>query len=109
MGVLNDGLRFLLELSALAALAYWGFTAAGGVSRWVLAFAAPLVMAVAWGAFIAPRAALRVEDPVRIVAEVLIFGVAVAALAAAGRPRLAIAFAVMVAVHLALTFPLGQR
>jgi Protein of unknown function (DUF2568) len=25
MGYANDGLRFLLEVSALAALAYWGF------------------------------------------------------------------------------------
>ena len=48
----NDGLRFLLELSALAAVAYWGWSEHGSVWRWVLVVAAPLafgtVLVVAW-------------------------------------------------------------
>ena len=37
----NDGLRFVLELCALAAVAYWGWSAHGGIWRWVLVVAAP--------------------------------------------------------------------
>jgi hypothetical protein len=39
----------------------------------------------------------------------LLFGAAAAALVAAGRAVLGIAFGLLVLVHLALTFPLGQR
>jgi putative copper export protein len=55
------------------------------------------------------RASHRVEDPLRLMLEVVIFGSAVAALAASGHATLAIVAAVAVAIHLALTFPLDQR
>jgi hypothetical protein len=109
MGGANDGLRFLLELSGLAALAFWGFRVADGVLQWVLGLGAPLAFAVVWALFMAPRAASRTEDPVRLVLEVLLFGAACVALATADRPRLAVVLAAAVAVHLALTFALGQR
>jgi Protein of unknown function (DUF2568) len=105
----NDGLRFLLELAALASLAYWGFETADGVLGWVLGLGAPLLMAVVWGTFMSPKASHRVDDPVRILAEIAIFGAAVAALAVAGQIVLAVVFGVLVAGHLALTFPLDQR
>lgn len=109
MGPANDGLRFLLELSGLAALALWGFRVADGALQWVLGLGAPLVMAIAWGLFMSPKAPVRLEDPLRLLAELAIFGGACAALATAGRPQLAVIFAVAVAVHLTLTFPLDQR
>jgi anti-sigma-K factor RskA len=105
----NDGLRFLLELSALAAVAYWGWSEHGGVWRWVLVVAAPLAIAVVWGSTIAPKAKHRVHDPWRLVVELLVFGSAVAALADADQSLLAIALGSAVAFHLALTFVLGQR
>ena len=58
----NDGLRFLLELSALAAVAYWGWSEHGSVWRWVLVVAAPLAIAVVWGNTIAPKAKRRVRE-----------------------------------------------
>jgi hypothetical protein len=105
----NDALRFVLELCALAALAYWGFRTASGAWQWVLGIGAPLAMAVVWGRFMSPKAAQRLDDPARLVAEVVIFGAAAAALADAGQRALANAFAVAVGVHLTLTFPLAQR
>ena len=105
----NDGLRFLLELSALAAVAYWGWSEHGGVWRWVLVVAAPLAIAVVWGNTIAPKAKRRVHDPWRLVVELLVFGSAVAALLDADQPVLAIVLGSAVALHLALTFALGQR
>jgi Protein of unknown function (DUF2568) len=107
---LNDVLRFALELCALAALAVWGFETTDGAAQWLLGLGAPLVFAVVWGVYMSPKAVRPiVGDPSRVLAELLLFGLAVAALAAAGHGALAVAFGVLVAVHLAATFPLGQR
>ena len=105
----NDGLRFLLELCALAALAYWGFRVSSGATQWVLGVGAPLAMAAMWGRFMSPKATHRLDDPARLMAEVAIFGMAAVALVDADAPTLAIALAAAVAVHLVLTFPLDQR
>jgi anti-sigma-K factor RskA len=105
----NATLRFLLELSALAAVAYWGWSEHSGVWRWVLVVAAPLAVAILWGYTVAPKAKRRVGDPWRLVVELLVFGGAFAALLDADQPLLAIIFGLAIALHLALTFPLGQR
>ena len=109
MRAANDGLRFSLELSALAAVAYWGWSEHGGVWRWVLVVAAPLAVAALWGKTIAPKAKRRVRDPWRLVVELVVFGGAVAALLDADQPVLASVLGSAVAVHLALTLVLGQR
>jgi Protein of unknown function (DUF2568) len=109
MGYANDGLRFLLELGALAALAYWGFEEFGGVLQWVIGLGAPLVAAAVWGRFMAPRALRPTVDPMRLLIEIAVFGAGVAALFAAGATAIAVVIGVLAAVHLALTFALGQR
>jgi hypothetical protein len=48
--------RFLCELSMLAALAFWGFQVGDGVGAWMLGIGAPLLAAAVWGAFVAPKA-----------------------------------------------------
>ncbi len=86
-------LRFLLELCALAALSYWGFTSGQSVLVKIgLGLGAPLLAALVWGTFVAPRATVRVPKPVRLLIELLVFGLAVAGLAAANHPALAWAF-----------------
>jgi hypothetical protein len=96
MEAVASGVRFLLELCALAALAYWGWQTGDGRAQQVaLAAGAPLVAAVVWGTFVAPNAPLHIDEPWRLVPEVAVFGAAVAALASAGRPFLAVAFAVI--------------
>jgi hypothetical protein len=109
MGYANDGLRFLLELAALASLAYWGFAEHDGVVRWLLGLGAPLAAAVLWGRFVAPKASHPTVDPLRLALEVLVFGSGVAALFAARESTLGAVFGALVVVHLALTFALGQR
>jgi uncharacterized protein DUF2568 len=109
MGAANDGLRLLLELGALAALCYWGFTTHTGARRWLLGLGAPLAAAVAWGLLVAPGAAAHLDDPWRLLAELAVFGAAVGALVGAGGPGLARLFALAVAINLVLTFVLGQR
>src|SRR5918997_3472095 len=91
----NLALRFLLELCALAALGYWGFKK--GTSLIVkigLGLGAPLLAAVLWGTFVAPRAPIPPPGLLRLILELVVFGSA-AALYAAGRPTLAWALALV--------------
>jgi Protein of unknown function (DUF2568) len=88
-------LRFLLELGLLAALAFWGFTVGDGVTSIVLGIGAPLLAAVIWSLFVAPKARYPVGLPVRVLIELVLFGAAAGALAAAGQPALGLAFAVL--------------
>jgi Protein of unknown function (DUF2568) len=105
----NLGLKFLLELCMLAALAYWGAQAAGSTAGDVLlAVAAPLAAAVVWGAFAAPRAPRRLQRGPRLALELGVFAVAAVALAAAGATVLAVVFAGAVVVNAALLAALGD-
>jgi hypothetical protein len=109
MGWANHGLRFLLEIALLASLAYWGFSEQSGTLQWVLGLGAPLLVAVVWGRFVAPKASHPTTDPLRLLLEVALFAAGVAALFAADRSVLAIVFAALVLFHLTLTFVLEQR
>jgi hypothetical protein len=56
----NEALAFLLELAMLAGLAWWGASLhASLLTRVLLAVAAPLMVAVVWGLFAAPRSRFR--------------------------------------------------
>jgi hypothetical protein len=98
----NLALKFLLELAAIAALAYWGATAADGVLAVVLAVGAPALFIVLWGRFAAPRAAHRLPSRSRIPFELGLFALAALALVLARSPLLAGAFAVLIVVNAAL-------
>lgn len=87
MQALNYTIRFLLELCALAALGYWGFTIGQNLAlKILLGLGAPLLAAVAWGAFVAPKARWPAREPWRLLVEVVVFGAASAALWASGHP-----------------------
>lgn len=99
----NLGLRFLLELCLLAALCFWGLHSGPNLpARIGLGVGAPLLAALVWGSFIAPRATRPVRLPVRLLLEVLLFGLAAAGLTLAGRPRLALALALIYLINAAL-------
>jgi hypothetical protein len=100
MRVFNLGLRFGLELCALAALAYGGWHAPGPTwLRIVLAVALPLLAAVGWGRWVAPKASHPLPDPQRLVPEWVVFGGAAVALALTGHPILAVALAALAALN----------
>lgn len=80
-----------------------------GASRWLFGLGAPLLVATAWAFFVTPEGSLAVADPWRLLLELVIFGAGIAALTAIGRGRLALAFAILVVVHLALTVVPDQR
>ncbi|HEY2288057.1 MAG TPA: YrdB family protein [Streptosporangiaceae bacterium] len=99
----SEGLAFLLELLALGGLAWWGADAGGGVAAKILLGAgAPVLAAVAWGLFAAPRARFQVPLAAVLVVKVLVFGAATAGVYAIGRHGLAIAFGAVVLVSTAL-------
>jgi len=106
----NLALRFLLELGALASLAYWGWQTRGSVAvRILLTVVTPLVAALIWGRFVGPKASHRLEDPVRAAVEIGFFGGAAVALLAAGATTIGVVFAIAAAVSLVLMFLFGQR
>jgi hypothetical protein len=75
VGQLNLALKFLLELGALAAFAVWGAS-----TSVLLAIALPVIAAVAWGLFAAPKARRRLSLPLRAPFELGVFALAAAAL-----------------------------
>jgi hypothetical protein len=100
----NLAVRFLLELCALAALGYWGFKSGNGLLlKLGLGLGAPLLAAVAWGLFVAPKAAVQLPGPARLLVELVIFGLALAALYAAGQPGLTWIFGIVYLINKLLT------
>jgi hypothetical protein len=92
------GLRFLCEMAALAAVAYWGQQAADGVAGVALAAVAVAVVAVVWGVFLAPRRRLEVGLPARIAIELAVWAAAASALWSAGQLTLAVVLFVVAVV-----------
>jgi hypothetical protein len=91
-------LRFICEMAALAAVAYWGQQAADGAAGVALAAIAVAVVAVVWGTFLAPRRRLAVGLPARLVIELVVWTAAAAALWTAGHPALAVVLFLVAAV-----------
>ncbi|WP_457030651.1 YrdB family protein [Kitasatospora sp. P5_F3] len=101
--VVNEGLAFVLELAALAVLAWWGWQFPDPtVLRLLLAVAAPAAAAVLWGLFAAPKARIPVPLPGVLAVKALVFGAAVAALYGVGRPGWAVVFAGVAVVNTTL-------
>jgi Protein of unknown function (DUF2568) len=82
---LNLGFRFLLEVLAVSALAFWGW-AWGGWIRWPLAAGCALAAMALWATFRTPddhssgKGLIATPGPVRLVLELGMFGLAILAL-----------------------------
>ncbi len=100
----NLALAFFLELSVLAALAYWGFqTDQGTIARIGLGIGAPALAVVVWWLFGAPKAMWHLNGVFRLLLEVIFFGSAAVALFAAGQHVLCVAFALVFVLNTAMT------
>ena len=85
---------FAAELASLAALAVAGWSLPGSTALRVLAAVGfPLVAAVLWGLFAAPRSVVHVAV-LAVVTKVVVHGAAVLALVLLGHPVLAVVLAV---------------
>lgn len=102
-------LRFLLELAALAGLAFWGWTAGHSLAgQVILAIVTPLAATWLWGLYAAPASEHRLDGLARLAVEWLVFGGAAVATVVSGQPWVALAFVVVAAgnaVVLARTTP----
>jgi hypothetical protein len=99
----NLGVRFLLELAMLVALGWVGGEIGSSVVvRVLLAIVFPLVAAVVWGVFVAPKAPRRLTDPAKLLVEIVLFSAAAGGLAVVGHPVLAAVLAVVFAVNTAV-------
>ncbi len=104
----NLGLKFLLELGAFAALAYWGAKTGSGAGSVLLAIAAPAIAIGLWAIFAAPKSERRLPLAPRLAFELGVFALAVVALVAAGSPVAAAVFATLAVVNAVLLAALGQ-
>ncbi|REE88987.1 uncharacterized protein DUF2568 [Paenibacillus taihuensis] len=106
---INLLLRFLLELFALGSLAYWGWhTGNRTIWRIVLSVGAPLLAAVVWGMFVAPKASIVVPTWLQLLLEIVVMGSAAVALYAAGRVTLSTVFLLIYIVNRILIYVWDQ-
>jgi hypothetical protein len=103
---LNLAVRFLLEIAALVAIGYWGWTWGQGALRYGLAIGGPLLAAVMWGVFAVPgdrsrsgSAPVPVPGWVRLLLELALFAFAVWALYDTGATTAAGILGAIVLVH----------
>jgi len=78
---INLAVKFLLEIAALVAFAWWGGTVGHGAVSVLMAVAAPLLAAFLWGRWAAPRATRRLPLSRRVPFELGVFALAAVALA----------------------------
>ena len=102
MKQLNLAVKFLLELAALAAFGLWGASIASGVGAVLLAIGLPVVAAILWGRFAAPRARRRLPLRLRAPFELGVFALAALALWHAESLAWGAVFAVIAVVNAAL-------
>ncbi|MDN3354660.1 YrdB family protein [Actinomadura sp. DC4] len=96
----NEGLAFLIELLALASLAWWGAsTGSGLVVHLLLGIGTPLVAAVVWGAAASPKATVRLPLAGVLAVKALVFGAALFGLDGLGHRTLAVLFGVVAAAN----------
>ena len=108
---LNLAVRFLLELSALFILGWWGWHQRDDTWRIVLAAITPLTAAALWGIFAVPNdpsrsgsAPVPTPGPLRLALELTFFASATWACYNLGHVRLAAILGVVVAVHYLLSY-----
>lgn len=110
VGGLVLAVRLALELAALATLGYAGWTVPGALlARVVLAVGLPVVAAVVWGRWVAPRAPRRLPDPAKLGVALAVFTAATAGLLLAGHQGLAVGLATTYVIDVAAIFALRLR
>lgn len=102
------GLHFAIEVAALAAIAYWGWTTQFGLTRWMAAIGLPLLAAVVWGVFRAagdgPQPVVAIPGLLRLALELVVLGGAALLLWWAGQPTPAVVLIGLVLLDYALSY-----
>jgi hypothetical protein len=108
MAAWNLGLRFGLELGALAGLGFAAWKLTANPIRWAAVILVPIAAATVWGVFNvlndpsrSGAAPVEVGGLSRLAIELLILGGGAAAITLAGRRDIGIVFAALIAFHYA--------
>ena len=108
---INLAVRFLLELAALYAFGYWGWTQHDGGMRFALAIGLPLIAAALWGTFAVPndpsrsgKAPVPVSGIIRLVLELAFFAIATWLLFDAGQLLWAKTLGVSTLIHYLISY-----
>ena len=108
---INLAVRFLLEIAALLAMGYWGWSQSDGVLRILWALALPLLAAALWAIFAVPddpsrsgKTVVPTRGFLRLLLELVFFGFAVWALYDTGATQLSWILGIVVMVHYALSY-----
>lgn len=107
----NLAFRFLFELISLAVFGYWGWNLVDGPLGFVLAIVLPLLAAVLWGTFAvlddpsrSGKAPVPVPGWVRLLLELVFFGLTVFVLFSSGYDTFGWIFGAAVAAHYLLSY-----
>ncbi|MHA2427949.1 MAG: YrdB family protein [Candidatus Hermodarchaeia archaeon] len=103
---LNLAVRFLLEISALVAMAAWGWRQGDSATPFLLGLGIPLIAAIMWGTFAVPddpsrsgRAPVPVPGIVRLALELAFFAFGAWALYDIGHTTWGVVMGVLVVIH----------
>ncbi|MCZ8513144.1 YrdB family protein [Paenibacillus filicis] len=106
---LNLILRFLLEVCVVIALGYWGFkTGSSTAAKYIIGLGTPLLIMVVWGTFGSPGASIPLVGWPLLMLEIVIFGLAVAALYGTSLPKLAAVMGGVFVINRILMYMWGQ-
>ena len=110
MRALNLAFRFILEMVALVALLIWGFSLSDQlIVQLLLGLGTPALAMTIWGTFVSPKAPRRLDDPVRVGLELVVFGAGALAFVGAGFLIPGVLLAVAAVINLVLMFAWDQR
>lgn len=106
---LNLLFRFLLELSALGLVGFWGWQAGGaGFRRYLVSIGAVVLLAALWGTFRVDgdpgKAPVPVPGMLRLLLEMCFFAAATWAAHVAVSPRAGLIFGALVLVHYLISY-----
>ena len=108
---LNLALRLLLEMAALIAMGYWGWTQHTGLVRWLLAIGTPLLAAMLWGTFAvlddpsrSGKAPVPTPGVLRLLLELSFFAFATFALIASQQVSAGWVMAITTIFHYAISY-----
>jgi Protein of unknown function (DUF2568) len=107
----NLALRFLLEMTALAAMGFWGWQLGEGLVRYVFASVTIIAASALWGVFAVPgdpsrsgSAPVAVSGMIRLAIEATFFAFGTWAVYQWGGRTLGIVFAVALVGHYAISY-----
>ncbi len=99
---------FLLEIAMLVSFMYWGFHLDTSLLVKILfGIGTPILVAIIWGTFIAPKASIPVSVPIRILLQIILFSSAAVALYFSEKGTLAIIFGTVVLIEMILMYLLN--